>query len=365
VSPSPRRPSSPKSPAKAAAAARPGSAAAGKPSTWLLLGPEAGQKEEFLKELASGLGGAGGGEPEVHRFYAFEAKMADVVRCLRNQSLFASRRLVIVAEADRVKRAEEVAALVEYIGNPAQDAALVLESSENPREMDKRISAAVPKENQRVFWELFDNQKKGWVVSFFRQRKISVDPAAVEALLDMVENNTRDMRSECERLALYFGPGAAIEADSIEKFIAHSKEESVFTLFDAMARRELAACEEILEKILLSREAEAAQLAGGLLWQFRNLARLKRLLAENYELTEACTKLRITSRKNQKTYGEAAQGFSAPEVESVLLCLHGFEERMRSFKSDLHPLLLRMMVYYIVQRAGRGAWRAPPLPGPA
>jgi DNA polymerase-3 subunit delta len=185
-----------------------------------------------------------------------------------------------------------------------------------------------------------------------------VDPAAVDTLLELVENNTRDMRGECERLALYFGPGAAIEADSIEKFLAHSKEESVFTLFEAMARRELAAAEEILEKILLSRDAEAAQLSGGLLWQFRNLARLKRLLGENYEMSEACAKLRITSRRNQKTYGEAAGSFSAADVESVILCLHGFEERLRSFKSDLHPLLLRMMVYYIVARAGRGAWRA-------
>jgi DNA polymerase III subunit delta len=358
VSPSPRRSSPPKSSSKTAAA-RSGSAAPGKASTWLLLGPEAGEKDEFLRELAAGPGG----EPEVHRFYAFEAKMADVVRCLRNQSLFASRRLVIVAEADRVKRAEEVAALVEYIGNPADEATLVLESSENPREMDRRISAAVPKEHQKMFWELFDNQKKGWVVAFFRQRKISVDPAAVDMLLDMVENNTRDMRGECERLALYFGPGAAIEADSIEKFIAHSKEESVFTLFEAMARRELTAAEEILEKILLSREAEATQLSGGLLWQFRKLAGLKRLLAENYEMTEACAKLAITRKKSQKSYGEAARSFSAADVESVLLCLHGFEERLRSYRADLHPLLLKVMVYYIVQRAGRGAWRRQPPAG--
>ena len=59
---------------------------------------------------------------------------------------------LIVDEADRVKRAEEAAALVEYLKNPADDATLVLESSENPREMDRKIVAAVPKDNQKIFW---------------------------------------------------------------------------------------------------------------------------------------------------------------------------------------------------------------------
>ena len=39
---------------------------------------------------------------------------------------------------------------------------------------------------------------------------------------------------------------------------------------------------EVLDTILLSREADATQLAGGLLMQFRRLASLKRMLADNY-----------------------------------------------------------------------------------
>jgi hypothetical protein len=40
--------------------------------------------------------------------------------------------------------------------------------------------------------------------------------------------------------------------------------------------------------------------------QARNLARLKRLLVDNFEMTEAYAKLRITSKKNQKTYRTGA-----------------------------------------------------------
>jgi DNA polymerase-3 subunit delta len=334
-------------------------------AVWLLTGPEEGEKAAFIQQLEQGLEKAHGEPPEVHRFYAFEAQVAEVVRCLRNQSLFSRHRLVILGEAHRVKADEEVAALAEYAKNPAPDATLVLVSAENPSEMSRKIagdsrrkaSGIVSPEHQKVFWEMFDNQKPGWVVSFFRQRQVSVEPDAVESLLEMVENNTRDMRVECERLALFFGPGATIDRESVERYISHSREENVFTLFAAMAGRDLDQTEEILEKILLSREAEPTQLVSGLLWQFRNLARLKRLLADNYEASEAFGKLRITSRKNQKTYSEASRSFTAPDVQAVILCLAGFDERLRSFRGDLHPLLLRLMLYYIVQRAGRGAWR--------
>jgi hypothetical protein len=74
-------------------------------------------------------------------------------------------------------------------------------------------------------------------------------------------------------------------------------------------------------------------------------------------MSEACSKLRITSKKNQKTYQDGSRNYSADDLTAVILCLAAFEERLRSTKADLHPLLLRLAIYYIVQRAGQGAWR--------
>jgi DNA polymerase III subunit delta len=326
-------------------------------SVHLLLGPEEGEKAAFVDKVKQGIVAATEEQPEVSRFYAGESRMADVVLCLRNQTLFARRRLVILANLEEVKRAEEVATLVEYLGAPASDATLILLSGGFAGEIDKKILAAVPKESQKIFWEMFDNQKQGWVTNFFRQRKITIDADAVEYILDMVENNTRDMRTECERLALFFGPDATIALENVEHYIYHSKEENVFTLFDRICERELAASAEVLDKILLSREADATQLAGGLLLQFRRLAGFKRMLAENYEAAEAFPKLRIFSKKNQKTYIEASRKFTAADLQTIVQLLAEFDERFRSIRTDLHALLLHLLVYYIVQKAGQGAWR--------
>ena len=326
-------------------------------STHLLLGPEEGEKALHLEKIKQGVIAATGGQPEVSRFYAGESRMADVVLCLRNQTLFAGHRVVILANLEEVKRAEEVATLVEYLGAPASDATLVLLSGGFAGEIDKKIMTAVPKESQKIFWEMFDNQKQGWVMNFFKQKKIAIAPDAVDYILDMVENNTRDMRTECDRLALFFGPDTAIGLEDVEHYIYHSKEENVFTLFDRICERELGSAADVLDKILLSKEADATQLAGGLLLQFRRLAGFKRMLADNYEPAEAFPKLRIFSKKNQKTYIEASRKFSAEDLHAIVQLLAEFDERFRSIRTDLHALLLHLMVYYIVRRAGQGAWR--------
>ncbi|HVP19432.1 MAG TPA: DNA polymerase III subunit delta [Spirochaetia bacterium] len=331
-------------------------AAAGE-AALLLLGPEEGEKSAFIEKFRETLASRHGEQPEVTRFYGGESRAADVVLCLRNKTLFAGRRLVIYTGVEQLKRAEEVRAIVEYLTSPSQDATLLLVTSGFAAEVDRRIVGAVPKDRQKIFWEMFDNQKQGWIVSYFRQRKITIEPAAVDCILDMVENNTRDMRAECERLALFFGQGAAISLADAERYIYHSKEENVFTLFDRLCDRELAAAEDVLEKILLSREAESTQIASGLLVQFRRLASLKRLQGQNYESSEAFTRLRILGKRNQRTYLEGAKKFSAGDLENIRLLLAAFDERLRTIRSDLHALLLHLLVYYIVQRAGQGAWR--------
>jgi DNA polymerase-3 subunit delta len=327
------------------------------PPVQLFLGPEEGQKTEAVEKFTSLIASRHGEPPEVHRFYAFESRMNQILTVLRNGSLFARHRLVIVGSAEAIKRKEDVEACVEYIKSPAPDASLLLISSELTKEMDKKIVAAVPKDRQKIFWEMFDNQKSGWIVNFFRKHRITVQQEAVGYILEMVENNTRDLRTECERLALFFGPDVKVELESVEQYLYHGKEENVFTLFDQISSRHFLPAEEILEKISLSRDTEATQLVSGLQWQFRRLAALKRLMDENYEAAEAFAKTGLTTKKAQRTYLEGSRNYSWDEIKAVILLLAEFDSRFRSVKGDLHALLLQLLVYYIVVGGGRGAWR--------
>jgi len=328
-------------------------------SVFLLLGPEEGEKEKFIKNLKDKLSAEGKEIVEVHRFYGFDAKIADIISILQNETLFSENRLVILSNTELITRKEDINLITEYCSNPASKASFLL-LSETIKGVNSRIEKAVPKDNRKIFWELFENQKRGWIVNFFRRQGMTISSSACTDLLEIVENNTKQLRLECERLVLFFGKGAKIESEAIEKYIYHSKEENVFTLFDKVAQRKLDFALEVLHNLLLSRESEALQILNGLLSQFRKAAALKGLIAGNYTLSEAFSRLRIKSKRVQKIYIESDKNYQAAEIKAVIMLIAEFEVRLRSVKSNLQAFLLNLFLYYVIVRGGKGAWRGGP-----
>lgn len=335
----------------------------GNNSVFLLLGPEEGEKEKFIKNLKDKLSGKGNEIVEVHRFYGFDAKIADIISILQNETLFSENRLVILSYTELITRKEDINLITEYCSNPAGKACFLLLSETiggGIRGVDRRIEKAVPKDNKKIFWELYENQKRGWIVDFFRRQGMTISPSGCNDLLEIVDNNTKQLRLECERLVLFFGKGAKIESEAIEKYIYHSKEENVFTLFDKVAQRKLDFALEVLQNLLLSREWEALQILSGLLSQFRKLAALKRLIAGNYTPSEAFSRLRINSKRVQKIYLESNKNYQAAEIKKIIMLIAEFEVRLRSVKSNLQAFLLNLFLYYVIVRGGKGAWRGGP-----
>jgi DNA polymerase-3 subunit delta len=322
----------------------------------LLLGPEAGEKEAFVRRLLERLGKEHGGPPEVHRYYPFEDDLTEALATLSNGSLFAAHRVLFLNNAEALTRKRELDLLADYCAHPAPDSTLVLLSDEVTR-VDPRLVELVPRENKVIFWELFENQKQGWIVNFFRTRGIQVEPQAVEFLLDMVDNDTRTLAGTCEKLALFFGTGSRVGYDEVEKILFHSKEENVFTLFERLAHRDFAGSLEVLAQILLAREADAVQLLAVLAGQYRKLLGMKRLLAARYSAEDAVQKLKIRGGKRvQRIYAEGCRRYGISELESILRLSARFDLRVRSLKSTLHGLLLELYLYYAALRGGRGPW---------
>ena len=204
------------------------------PRVHLLLGPEQGEKDRFLDALIERIGKEVGEPPEVIRVYPFEANIVDLIATLRNRGLFAAHRVAIVHDVETIKNQTQTTLIAEYCANPSPDSTLVLLSSEL-RGVSGRIERAVPKAQRRVFWELFENRKQDWIRSFFRNKKITVEREVIDLILEMVENNTRELENTCGRLATYFGEGVTLHREDLEGFLYHGKEENVFSLFDRIA----------------------------------------------------------------------------------------------------------------------------------
>jgi DNA polymerase-3 subunit delta len=333
---------------------------ANREGVYLLLGPEEGEKAAFLDSQIQGIAKREGARPDLIRYYPSEAELGAFLDGLATGDLFATHRVAQIADVDQLGKAD-VDRLCAFLSSPPPDVTLFLLSSASflgARDPASRLSKLVPEAQRKIFWELFPGQKMGWVVRFFSGRSMSIDKQAAEYLLDVVESNTRDLRAECEKLAFFHGPGAAIALETVEQFVYHSKEENAFTLFDRLAERALEASLEVLHKILLSPPFEGIAVLGGLLVQWRRLLELKLLMEEGMGFEAAVERANVRGKRNQQSFRSAAKSYSLEDVRAVIALTADYHAALRSFRSDLQGLLLSQYLYYVAVRGGRAPSRA-------
>ncbi|MBN2508628.1 MAG: DNA polymerase III subunit delta [Spirochaetales bacterium] len=319
---------------------------------YLLLGPENGEKDEFISSLKTAAEKASGEAPEIHRFYPFDTQMADVISIMRNGSLFASSKFVIIQQVEDIKQSEGKL-LGEYCANPSDGVTLVLVSdTASASQISSHITKAVPKSRTRIFWEMFENKKQGWITSFFRSKQMGIEPEALSLLLDLVENNTRDFKVACEALSSHYGPGRELTEEDIESFVFHSREENVFTLFDKIAAGDLSGALEIVSKILLSGDNNPVGIIGGLVFQFKRLLNYSRLIDAHYATQEALAKADIRGKRNEAMYARAQRRYTTSDLEGILCRLADCDTALRSEASALHRTYLETFIYTVIVKKG-------------
>ena len=318
-------------------------------TAWLLSGPETGERNIFLKQLRNRLIEQFGEEPEQHRFYPFETEISEILSLIKNGSLFSAWKLIIIGQAEMLRK-PEVDELKAYLASPSDDAVVVFLSDETS--LKNGLGKIIPKQNQKIFWEMFENQKKGWLSGFFRNRRISIDADAIELLLTLIENNTSDMKRECEKLAIFFGEGAAISKAEIENFFYHGKEENVFSLFNRIAAADLEGSIDILQKIMLGSESNTVQLLGGLMWQLRNLQGIAFELNRGESFQSACFKNGVRGKKAQAVYSEALKHYDEQNLRDIIALTADYDIKLRTARHEQREITAQLYLYSIIEKKG-------------
>jgi DNA polymerase III subunit delta len=320
-------------------------------SSYLLLGPEIGEKNAFIDKLRAEIAKEAGSAPDEERRYCQETKPSELVSGLLNGSLFAQRRLVLYSGVEALGSKADVATLAAYLRSPAPDVTLVLLSDEAGA--DKALKDAVGEAGCKVFWEMFEDRKEEWVRSFFRKEGFRISPDAIEAVLELVENNTDALRSECSRLALFLPKDKEIGEEDVESCLSHNRFEDAFSLFARMASDSLEDALECLEKILSSKEGEPIGVIAGLSWSFKRLEGFQRLKAGGTGQDEAFLRSGIKSKKLQATYREADRRYPLPVCRAVLSRLLDADLALRSLGASMEKTAMQRAVYEAMVKRGR------------
>jgi DNA polymerase-3 subunit delta len=320
-------------------------------SAYLLAGPEAGKRAAFGAELRAAIEAADGAPPEEHRAYASETPLGDILGILRNGSLFSSRRLVEYRFAELIKGKEDLGAIAAYLAAPAPDAVLLLVTDEFY--VEKALEEAVGKDRKRTFFEMFENEKPRWIEKKMRELDLEIDDDGIEALLELVENESGALDAACSRLAIVFPKGAKLGGAEVEAAIARNRQEDAFSLFERIVTGRLEEALETLEAVLADRRGDAVQIISALTWSFRRLARLHTLLDEGVGIETACMKLQMRSKALQRQSASAIRRFPRCECERIILLVSTFDAKARTMGSVYERTLLQLLVYGIMVKKGR------------
>jgi DNA polymerase-3 subunit delta len=234
---------------------------------YILLGPELGKKQDFLNSIRSKFPGA-----EEHIFYTGETAVSLIADAVLNISLFCESKIIIIKNAEMLKKKDEIELLASCIKNMEDNTVLVLLSDEIKLAAsleDIFLQNGIPKNNRQVFYEMFEKEKSEWLMSFFRREGFNIGKECVDAILELVENNTEALKRECSRL-INFAKGKTINLSLVEEWLSHNREESAFTLFSRIAAGNLSKALESVSVMLAAKESSQGILAG-LAWCFRKL----------------------------------------------------------------------------------------------
>ena len=321
---------------------------------YLFTGPEAGERSDAVNELLK-VYEKKLSSIDVYRFYAAETSVADVISLLMNGSLFASFRFVVLNNAEAVKKKEDIELISEWLASNDGNSALVLLSDEIS--VEKKLENLVPKENKKIFWELFQDKKESWVRSLFQRNGFRVTDDAIEAVLELCENDTASLKRECERFFVCFEKDHVISAEDVENLLSHNREENAFTLFDSMTEQcqpaeRLENSLDILQKIRLSKESDSIKIIAGLTYSYRKLLTWISL-AENGIYDNFQLKIKgFGSKKMQDEYRRAARLWNRDDTAQILALLAKTDISLRSGGAAFEDTLLQMLVYSIVIKNG-------------
>lgn len=169
-------------------------------------------------------------------FYGKEAenKAIDVVNACINYPVFANRRVVLIREAQHLKK-DDWEKLESYAKQPMSTTILII--SHKHKNIDKRTSFSKLIDKSYVLMEsprLKEHQLPDWISRYIQSRSFRLDKEVAEMLAENLGNDLARISNEVEKLELALEKGTVVNKDIIEKYIGISRDYNSFELSNAI-----------------------------------------------------------------------------------------------------------------------------------
>lgn len=321
--------------------------------TYLLLGPEEGEKDEERKRIR---------EDVLRRFpdaeetayYVSDEKDSSIIDAILQPSLFSSHRLVTLKYFENASSAltKGIAGIIES-GEGDVDLVILSNASTTPfsKKVDEKITF------KKVFWEEFERDKKLWIRNRFAKNGKRATESAVDEVMYSVENNKWEMGNMIDLISSFYRDKNEITDEDINKVTTREKGENGYTLFKEIAGRNLENALMIVSSIDLQDPKGLIASSVVLTNQFRLLESFMTLRASNLDEKSAfknaeglsgtfpLKEIRFPSQGAMRT---ASRNYTLGDVRRIIPLLKKNESEVKT--CDDPKALMEDLVWRIIRK---------------
>lgn len=268
---------------------------------------------------------------------------------LSTPPLLAARRVVVVRDADKLKK-DARTLLDRYLKRPAQDTVLLLLSGTGVKP-DKAMSE---RSTAVEFAPLAGDRVLKWIGYYVETvLKRSITPSAASLLVEAVGDDLAQLAVELEKLVSY--ADAEIDESAVGAVVGVRRGESVGDLLDAVAGRDATTALMLMAGVLQQPKTSAVSIVMNLTTQTLALAygeaARARGVPQRALFNEFMSLLKETGAFPGRPWGEAvtawtkyADQWTAASLDSALTALLSADEALKETRLSSDEQLLRSLV---------------------
>lgn len=254
-----------------------------------------------------------------------QQSVSDVLSAARTLPWMSSRRWIYVKKAGVGAEALEA-----YVKAPSPRTVLVLEVDRKPRGWPSLPAVEITEPVDAVRWLVRKARNEGY----------ELEPAAAQALAELVGDDLLKLQSELEKQILRNLQTRRIGLDSVVEMTLHGREYETFALVEKIARRETREALVILNRLFDS-GAAAPQILALLYWVFRRLVVAREMLETGKSFHQIVRELKIWSYKNREA---DLRRQSIAFLERTMIRLQEMDRLSKTTGTDPRLLLERLVV---------------------
>ncbi len=189
------------------------------------------------------------------------------------------KRMVVLDESvflNTTGKADGEEQFLEYLKNPLDTTVLVLLNASPDKR--KKLYKALQNHTVVEFNPLSDAELSRWIEKILKSYNLSIDPPALQFLIEYADARPEALITELEKLASYKMEGVVSKEDILQ-VVTPCNDYNIFKMIDAILNKDAKTALMLLSGMLLNKE-EPIYILGAVSKQYRQLLRIKTLLEE-------------------------------------------------------------------------------------